>query len=73
MSDFNSIKVHELPAFVKALKANGLITPDSMLDTLTLIDDLLTISRSKSLLSRKRGLSKSLDDRLDLEVSKVKF
>ena len=67
-SSFNSILITELPAFISAFHVEGINDPAVMLSTLSFIDDLLTIQRSKSLLNRKHSLNVMLDKRIGLEV-----
>lgn len=73
LSDFSCISILELPTWVKVLKASEDInTPLEMLQELTLIDDLLVIMKSQSLLRRKRGLKEQLDLRIAYELGFVK-
>lgn len=65
LSDFKCIQIRELPTWIKVLKQDSdIITKEDMLDELELIDDLLSIQRSKSLMLRKTKLSFLLEARI---------
>ena len=64
---FNQIAIRELPTWVKVLKEDGL-SKEEMLNELTLIDDLLTLQKSQSLLSRKKNLKAQLEARIGYEL-----
>ena len=60
VTGFNCIATRELPTWIKVLKASDDIhSPQDMLQELNLIDDLLTIQKTQSLLRRKRNLGRS--------------
>lgn len=74
---FTEIKGKEILIMAKALSTNHynekgeLVKGLSMEETLTdmeLIDDLLVIMKSKSLLNRKRGLKRLLSMRIEMET-----
>ena len=54
---FNQIATRDIPSLVKAIKSET-EDPEEILRELTLIDDLLTLQNSTSLLTRKAGLRK---------------
>ncbi len=74
---FKNIKLNEVLIFAKQ-GLNGFITDegevikpiskDEILEETQLIDDLLSIMKSKSLLNKKRGLKAVIDGRLALSV-----
>jgi hypothetical protein len=70
MSSFRNISIRELPTWVKVLQQE----PDAITDKfellaeLNLIDDLLTLQKSQSLLNRKRNLKTQLEARIGLEL-----
>jgi hypothetical protein len=64
---FNLIELRELPTWVEVLKQQGK-TPEEMLADLTLIDDLLVLQKSKSLLLRKKSLKIQMDARIGVEL-----
>lgn len=70
MSSFRNISIRELPTWVKVLQQE----PDAITDKfdllaeLNLIDDLLTLQKSQSLLNRKRNLKAQLEARIGLEL-----
>lgn len=69
MSGFIQISIRELPTWIKVLKKDPNIkTAEDMLKELTLIDDLLVLQKSKSLLTRKRGLKDQLEARIAKEL-----
>ena len=74
ISNFNCISIRELPTWVKVLQAEE-PTPEplEMLQELTLIDDLLTIMKSQSLLRRKPRLKKQLERRIDFDLGYTKY
>ncbi len=69
---FTNIRLHELPVWLKVFKQDGSTAKEAAAD-LRLIDDLLTLQKSKSLLSRKKGLKEILDARIGYEVGDTKF
>jgi hypothetical protein len=69
MSGFIQISIRELPTWIKVLKKDpNMKTAEDMLKELTLIDDLLVLQKSKSLLTRKRGLKDQLEARIAKEL-----
>lgn len=69
MSVFIQISIRELPTWIKVLKKDpNMKTAEDMLKELTLIDDLLVLQKSKSLLTRKRGLKDQLEARIAKEL-----
>lgn len=70
MSSFKQIQIRELPAWIKALRAepNPITEPTDMLDMLNLIDDLLSLQKAQSLLNRKRNLKAQLEARIGKEL-----
>ena len=64
---FKVIPIRELPTWVKVFKEDNL-TPEQLLQELTLIDDLLVLQKSKSLLSRKKNLKSILGARIGHEL-----
>jgi hypothetical protein len=66
---FQQIKIRELPTWVKVMKKDPEIkTTEDMFAELTLIDDLLTLQKIKSLLNRKKNLKTQLEARIGLEI-----
>jgi len=69
VGEFSQITTLELPVWVRVMKAeNKKITAEELLSELTLIDDLLVLQKSQSLLSRKRGLTSMLEARIGKEL-----
>lgn len=68
MSAFKQIQIRELPTWVNVLKENGIFDKVEMLAELNLIDDLLTLQKSQSLLNKKRNLKAQLEARIGLEL-----
>ena len=69
VTGFNCIATRELPTWIKVLKASDDIhSPQDMLQELNLIDDLLTIQKTQSLLRRKRNLGAQLERRIDYDL-----
>lgn len=68
MSSFRCISVRELPTWVKVFKKDGIDDKLEMLADLNLIDDLLTLQKSQSLLRRKRNLKAQLEARIGKEL-----
>ena len=64
---FNLIELRELPTWVDVLRRQGK-TPEEMLTDLTLIDDLLVLQKSSSLLLRKKSLKVQMDARIGVEL-----
>lgn len=67
MIGFQQIALKELPTWVNVLKAEGL-TKEEMLADLELIDDLLVLQKSKSLLNRKKNLKAQLEARIGMSL-----
>lgn len=61
---FSQIKISELPTWVKVFKEQGVTDPEEVFQELTLIDDLLILCKSQSLLNRKRKLKDQLEARI---------
>lgn len=70
MSSFRNISIRELPTWVKVLQQepNAITDKFELLAELNLIDDLLTLQKSQSLLNRKRNLKAQLEARIGLEL-----
>lgn len=68
MSSFKQIQIRELPTWVKVLQQYGITDKAEMLAELNLIDDLLTLQKSQSLLNRKRNLKAQLEARIGKEL-----
>jgi len=69
MSGFIQISIRELPTWIKVLKKDpNMKTAEDILKELTLIDDLLVLQKSQSLLTRKRGLKDQLEARIAKEL-----
>lgn len=68
---FNNIPIRDLPIWVKVFKKEGITSAEEMLKELTLIDDLLTLQKSQSLLKRKRNLKDQLEARISSELGIV--
>lgn len=71
MSGFRQIAIRELPTWVKVYRESGVTDPAEILQDLTLIDDLLTLQKSQSLLNRKRNLKAQLEARIDYDLGFV--
>ena len=67
MIGFKQIAFRELPTWVDVFKADGM-NKDEMLSELELIDDLLVLLKSQSLLNRKKNLKTQLEARIGLEL-----
>jgi len=67
MIGFRQIATRELPTWIDVFKADGM-KKDEMLSELELIDDLLVLLKSKSLLNRKKNLKTQLEARIGLEL-----
>lgn len=65
---FANILIRDLPIWVKVFREEGITTPEEMLQELTLVDDLLTLQKSQSLLKRKHRLKDQLEDRIGVEL-----
>jgi hypothetical protein len=62
---FSQIQIRELPTWVKVLqKSPDIKSKQDMLDELELIDDLLVLQKSQSLLTRKKNLKTQLEARI---------
>jgi hypothetical protein len=68
MKSFNQISIRELPTWVRVFKKDGVTDKMEMLADLNLIDDLLTLQKSQSLLNRKRNLKTQLEARIAKEI-----
>ncbi len=69
MSGFTIIKTSELPTWIKVLKnSDDMETKEDMLAELELIDDLLVLQKTQSLLNKKRGLKTMLMARIGKEL-----
>lgn len=68
MNSFKQIQIRELPTWIKVFKMEGITDKEEMLSDLNLIDDLLTLQKSQSLLSRKRNLKAQLEARIGKEL-----
>jgi hypothetical protein len=64
---FQIIQIQELPCLVKAIQEQGKTSTEEIFNDLSLLDDLLTLQKSKSLLSRKKSLKAMLDARIGQE------
>jgi len=67
-SAFISIELRELPVWIRVFRKQGITDKETMLAELNLIDDLLTLQKSQSLLTRKRGLKTMLEARIGKEL-----
>jgi len=67
MIGFRQIATRELPTWINVFKADGM-NKEEMLSELELIDDLLVLMKSKSLLNRKKNLKTQLEARIGLEL-----
>lgn len=69
ISDFSLISIRELPTWIKVLKREE-PKPDliEMLQDLTLIDDLLVLMKSQSLMRKKHGLKEQLERRINYDL-----
>ena len=65
---FANIPIRDLPIWVKVFKQDGITSAEEIQKELTLIDDLLTLQKSRSLLRRKRRLKDQLEDRIGAEL-----
>lgn len=65
---FRQISIRELPTWVKVFREDGVTDKAEILADLTLIDDLLTLQKSQSLLNRKRNLKSQLEGRIAQEL-----
>ena len=65
---FANIPIRDLPIWVKVFKKEGITSAEQINQELTLIDDLLTLQKSQSLLKRKRRLRDQLEDRIGREL-----
>lgn len=70
MDSFRQIAIRELPTWVKVLQQDpdAITNKVELLAELNLIDDLLTLQKSQSLLNRKRNLKAQLEARIGLEL-----
>lgn len=53
---------------MKAFRMDGVTDPNEIVDDLKLIDDLLILQQSKSLLNRKKNLKTQLEARIAKEL-----
>lgn len=67
-SGFANIPLRDLPIWVRVFKKEGITSAEEIQKELTLIDDLLTLRKCRSLLNRKRGLRDLLEDRIGVEI-----
>ncbi|GAB6118958.1 hypothetical protein [Dysgonomonas termitidis] len=65
---FANIPIQDLLLWVKVFKNDGITSAEEIQKELTLIDDLLTLQKSQSLLKRKRRLKDQLEDRIGAEL-----
>lgn len=65
---FANIPIRDLPIWVKVFKKDGITSAEMIEKELTIIDDLLTLRKSQSLLNRKRRLRDQLEDRIGAEL-----
>lgn len=65
---FANIPIRDLPVWVRVFKEENITSAEEMQKELTLIDDLLTLQKSQSLLNRKRRLKDQLEDRIGAEL-----
>lgn len=65
---FANIPIRDLPIWVRVFKQDGITSAEEIQTELTLIDDLLTLQKSQSLLKRKRRLKDQLEDRIGAEL-----
>jgi len=68
LNSFKQISIRELPTWVKVFQKDGVTDKMEMLADLNLIDDLLTLQKSQSLLRRKRNLKTQLEARIAQEL-----
>lgn len=65
---FANIPIRDLPIWVRVFKEDGITSAEEIQKELTLIDDLLTLQKSQSLLKRKSRLKDQLEDRIGAEL-----
>ena len=63
---FSIIRICELPLWTMVLRESGITDAEGMFSELELIDDLLILCKSQSLLSRKHKLKDQLEARIGL-------
>lgn len=68
---FTNIPIRDLPIWIKVFKQDGITSAEEIQQELTLIDDLLTLQKSQSLLNRKRRLRDQIEDRIDAELDSI--
>jgi len=68
INQFNQIALRELPTWINVLREDGITDKEEMLRELNLIDDLLTLQKSQSLMNRKRNLKSQLEARIGMEL-----
>lgn len=68
MSEFSQISIKELPTWIKVFKKDGVTDPLEILQDLTLIDDLLVLQKSQSLLRRKKNLKALIENRIAYDL-----
>jgi len=73
ISNFNCISMHELPTWIQVFQMEE-PKPDKleMLQELNLIDDLLTLIKSQSLMRKKKGLKQQLENRINYDLGFAK-
>lgn len=64
---FEQITIKELPTLARVIKNQGK-SNEEVLNDLTLIDDLLTLQKSKNLLNKKKSLKAQINARVDFEL-----
>ena len=67
MNGFKQISIRELPTWMKVFRQHSM-NKEEMLADLELIDDLLVLLKSKSLLNRKKNLKSQLEARIAFEL-----
>ena len=65
---FSQIQIRELPTWLSVLREHGMTDPEEIFEELTLIDDLLILVKSQSLLNRKHRLKDQLEARIGLSL-----
>jgi hypothetical protein len=68
INGFNQISLRELPTWIKVYRNDGVADKNEILKDLVLIDDLLTLQKSQSLLKRKRNLKSQLEARIAYDI-----
>jgi hypothetical protein len=65
---FSQISIRELPTWMKVFRMEGITDKEEILNDLILIDDLLVLQKSQSLLNRKKNLKAQLEARIGIEL-----